>query len=127
MPVISGLQIAKLFFSYFYVMGKRPSIRPGKNILLKNVPPDVQSIIIDKINADSEDCQCIRNQEHSMFKIIREWKAATGNQLVVIHDGHSFVPSDYGVVFVGSEVELTIRVPITSTLGSSLNYKRLDK
>lgn len=108
-------------------MGKRPSVRAGKNILLKNVPLDVQSILISKVNDDSEDCQCIRNQEHSFFKIIREWHKINAGSMVISFEGRMFSPESYDVSFEGSDVVIKIKAPITSSLGAGLNYKRIHE
>lgn len=54
-------------------MAKKITIFPGKNMIMEDVPEDVQKIILEKKNAEEADCDCMRSQQYAIFKMIREW------------------------------------------------------
>lgn len=46
---------------------------------------------------------------------------------IIMLDGHYQAIQDINVEFVGTEVVITAKLPITSKVGSLLNYERIQK
>lgn len=59
---------------------RKISIFTGKNILMEDVPEDVQRIIAEKVEKEKGDCECIRSQQYAVVKIIREWANFRGDE-----------------------------------------------
>lgn len=112
-------------------MSNKPKPKPGKGILLENVPIDVQEALISKKNELSDDCKCERGQNYALYSIVREWQQSVGdseNVPVVIFGGQiQKLDDNVSVEFVGTHVHISFKVPITSPVGAIFNYERQKK
>lgn len=108
-------------------MANIPKVKPNKSILLKNVPEDIQKILIEKTEAEKKFCKCERPQDYSLYKIVRDWDQSLASaSLVIAFDGEFLVAPDADVQFAGNRVCVTFNIPITSGVGALLNYRRIN-
>jgi hypothetical protein len=97
-------------------MSKKPQIKKGKNMLIEDVPEDIQQIIIKKQDEEKAICECERPQDYAIYKMLRAY-----NQLI------NDINIDNAVGLENGEIVLSLKVPISTPLGMALNYKRIGK
>jgi hypothetical protein len=107
-------------------MARNPKIKRGKAIRLRDVPLDVQEIVMRRQKYEEDLCDCERAQERVVYKIIREHNATTSDGSTLFYKGHT-VKVQPETRFENGEfvITLTVRAPLHTSLGMALNYERI--